>query len=529
MASAATLPLFNWLTERGSGVLLHPTCLPGDQGIGTFEPGPIERFLDFLEASGNRYCQVCPLGPTGYGDSPYQCFSAFAGNPYLIDVFALVRLGLLAPEDIEPLQSMDHHRVDFGQLWQCKWLLLFKAHARYVALGRPELPYGDFSEFRKANAEWLEPYALFRACKDHFHGKPWWEWPAEVRTHAAASKTKLPTQLAVSVEAHVFNQYLFFGQWSLVRAAARQRGIQIIGDLPIFVARDSADAWASPELFEIDTATGLPIAVAGVPPDYFAATGQLWGNPLYQWSAHAKTGYAWWLARLRASFAQADILRIDHFRAFHDYWRIPFPAATAQIGEWRPGPGLDFFRAVHAAFPDAKIIAEDLGDISEGVCELRAQAGLPGMAILQFAFGSQNSNPYLPHNHSANSVVYPGTHDNDTSNSWYATADAKTQDHLRRYLRVPGTEVCWDFIRASYASVARLSVVPLQDILGLGSEARLNTPGRAEGNWQWRYRARDLECLCGDTTRYLRELGALYGRLPEPAPEAETPAAETAG
>lgn len=505
--------LFDWLTDRAAGVLLHPTSLPGDQGIGTLEAGPLERFLDFLAASGLRYWQVCPLGPTGYGDSPYQCFSAFAGNPYLIDIFALVRLGLLDPADVEPLQALNRQHVDFGQLWQCKWLLLFKAHARYVAQACPALPYGDFADFRKTQADWLEPYAYFRALKDYYHGQPWWEWPAETRTYASARRSPLHRQLTVATEAHAFTQYLFAGQWALVRAAASRRKIQIIGDLPIFVARDSADAWAAPHLFEIEPATGKPLAVAGVPPDYFSATGQLWGNPLYRWKAHANDGFAWWQARLRASFAQADVIRIDHFRAFHDYWRIPATAQTAKEGEWVEGPGLAFFRAIHAAFPTAKIIAEDLGDLSPGVRRLRAATGLPGMVILQFAFGGQSDNLYLPHNHAANAVVYPGTHDNDTTLGWYDTANEKTRDHVRRYLRVPGHEIGWDFIRAAYASHARLAVIPLQDLLCLGSEARFNTPGKAEGNWQWRYRARDLDCLCGETSRYLRELGELFGRV----------------
>jgi len=313
-----------------------------------------------------------------------------------------------------------------------------------------------------------------------------------------------------------------------VRAAAAQRGIEIVGDLPIFVARDSADSWAAPHLFEIDEATGRPLAVAGVPPDYFSADGQLWGNPLYRWDVHAADGYAWWLSRLHASFALVDVVRIDHFRGFDEFWRIPADAATARTGAWRPGPGLGFLRAVRAAFPSAKIIAEDLGEIGPAVRALRDQAGLPGMVILQFAFGGKSDNLYLPHNHQPNSVVFPGTHDNDTSLGWYATADEKTRDQVRRYLRVAGAEIGWDFVRAAYASVCRLAVVPLPDLLSLGSKARFNTPGRAEGNWQWRYRARDLDCLCGATTRYLRELGELYDRAPRPAAPALTASTEPA-
>jgi 4-alpha-glucanotransferase len=519
-------PLFNWLNTRATGVLLHPTCLPGEQGIGTFELGPVERLLDFLAAGGIHYWQLCPLGPTGFGDSPYQCFSAFAGNPYLIDLFALARLGLLTPTDIEPLQFLERERVDFGHLWQLKGLMLSRAHARYREQGRPVLPYGDFAAFRREHAAWLEPYAYFRALKDHYEGRPWWEWPAETRGYATARQASLHARLAAAIESHAFAQYLFFGQWALVRAAAAQRGIEIIGDIPIFVARDSADTWAAPHLFEIDEATGLLLAGAGVPPDYFSSEGQLWGNPLYRWDVHAADGYAWWLSRLRASFALADVVRIDHFRGFDEYWRIPAGAATARTGAWRPGPGLAFFRAVQAAFPSAKIIAEDLGEIGPSVRALRDQAGLPGMVILQFAFGGKADNFYLPHHHRPNSVVYPGTHDNDTSLGWYATADEKTRDHVRRYLRVAGSEIGWDFVRAAYASVCRLAVLPLPDLLSLGSEARFNTPGRTEGNWQWRYGDRALDCLCGATTRYLRELGELYDRAPQPA--ADEPAATTA-
>jgi 4-alpha-glucanotransferase len=515
-AAASDQPLFHWLTHRAAGVLLHPTGLPGDQGIGTFEPAPIERFLDFLAAGGLRYWQLCPLGPTGFGDSPYQCFSAFAGNPYLIDLFALVRLGLLTPADLAPLHFLEHERVDFGRLWQLKWLMIFRAHARFRELGRPALPYGDFAAFQREHATWLEPYAYFRALKDHYQGRPWWEWPAETRRYASAQQAALRTQLASAIEAHAFSQYLFFGQWAHVRAAAAQRGIQIVGDLPIFVARDSADTWAAPQLFEIDEATGRPLAVAGVPPDYFSADGQLWGNPLFRWDVHAADGYAWWLDRLRASFALADVVRIDHFRGFDEFWRVPADATSAKAGAWQPGPGLAFFRAVRATFPAAKIVAEDLGNIGPAVRALRDQTGLPGMVILQFAFGGKSDNLYLPHNQTPNCVVYPGTHDNDTSIGWYATADEKTRDHVRRYLRVPGTEIGWDFIRSAYASVGRLAMIPLQDILSLDSAGRFNTPGRAEGNWQWRYRARDLDRLCGETTRYLRELGELYGRTPPP-------------
>jgi 4-alpha-glucanotransferase len=298
----------------------------------------------------------------------------------------------------------------------------------------------------------------------------------------------------------------------LVRAAARERGIEIIGDLPIFVAGDSADAWANPGLFELDPKTFLPLAVAGVPPDYFSADGQLWGNPLYRWDAHRADGYAWWLARMRATFEVCDIVRIDHFRGFDAYWRIPYPAKNARVGKWVPGPGLDLFRAFHAAFPDARIIAEDLGELTDSVVRLREDSGLPGMLVLQFAWGGDAKNGYLPHNATPNCVVYPGTHDNDTTVGWYRAADEMTRDHVRRYLRISGQEIAWDFVRAGYAAVPNLAVFALQDLLGLGGEARFNTPGVAAGNWQWRYAAAQLESLHRASAPYLRELGELYGR-----------------
>ncbi len=512
------MALFDWLSNRMAGVLLHPTSFPGDQGIGTFDEQAV-RFLDFLAAAGVRCWQICPLGPTGYGDSPYQCFSSFAGNPYLIDLNSLAAGGLLSPADLAPLRRLDSGRVDFGAIYGLKWPLLRQAHRNYRSIGEPSLGAEGYSAFKARQTDWLEPYAYFQALKDHHGGRPWTEWPAETRRYSAALKSRLRTKLEPEIDSHRFLQYVFSIQWGRVRQAAASRGISIIGDIPIFAAADSADAWSHPELFEIDPSTGQPIAVAGVPPDYFSADGQLWGNPLYCWDRHAAEGYSWWLARLAASFEFCDILRVDHFRGFDEYWRIPWPAKTARIGKWTPGPGLDFFRAVKARFPDARIIAEDLGVITPALVRLRDESGLPGMAVLQFAFGDTAANPYLPHNLVANGVVYPGTHDNDTTLGWYATADEKTRSHARRYLRVKGDEIGWDSIRASYEAVSRLAVIPMQDILSLGSEARFNLPGKAAGNWQWRYTEAQLDSLLGGTASYLRELGDLYGRLSVPAKE----------
>lgn len=490
---------------------MHPTSLPSVFGVGAFDSAVLP-LLDFMAAAGMDHWQLCPLGPTGYGDSPYQCFSSFAGNPYLIDPAPLVRAALLTDVAVSPLRDLSADRVDFGALYTRKLPLLFSAHASWRRDPKRELPYGDFAGFRRKHAAWLESYALFSALKDHFSGKPWWEWPEEVRSFAAAGKSPLRQQVAERAEAYAFIQYLFFGQWTQVRAEAAKRGIQIIGDTPIFTALDSADVWTSPQLFQLDRRTLRPTAVAGVPPDYFSADGQLWGNPLYDWSAHAAENYAWWLSRLRANFELCDIVRIDHFRGFEAYWSVPAGSATARNGKWIEGPGLHFFAAVKAAMPDAKLIAEDLGLLTPATIALRDATGLPGMAVLQFAFGGEADNLYLPHNHRVNTVVYPGTHDNDTTLGWYATAAEKTRDHVRRYFRVSGSEVGWDFLRSAYASVANLAIIPLQDLMNLGAEARFNTPGKSQGNWTWRYRTEQLRALHEGSARYLRELAELYGR-----------------
>lgn len=505
-------PLFNWLTTRASGVLLHPTSFPGHQGIGVLD-AHADQLFDFMASAGLRYWQICPLGPTGYGDSPYQCFSAFAGNPYLIDLEVLVKARLLSPADLLPLRTIPPDRIDFGQLYQLKWPLLFRAFAAFRAGGETFASYGPFAEFRQAHAEWLEPYCTFLALKDHFGGRAWWTWPETERFYSRARQSALLPQIAERAAAHAFFQYLFFGQWQSVRSRAATRGIEIIGDAPIFVAADSADVWAHPELFQIDQVTGRSLAVAGVPPDYFSADGQLWGNPLYAWENHQRDGYAWWIRRLQANLALCDVVRIDHFRGFDTYWSIPAGAPNARKGTWETGPGLDFFRAIRDALPDCRLIAEDLGELAPSVVDLRRDTGLPGMTILQFAFGGDASNLYLPHNLEANSVVYPGTHDNDTTLGWYRSADAKTTDHVRRYLRVSGQEIGWDFIRTAFGAVSNLAVVPMQDYLSLGAEARLNTPGLPQGNWQWRYRSEQLADLHHYSGVYLRQLGELTGRV----------------
>lgn len=507
-------PLFHWLTSRRCGILLHPTCLPSDLGVGNFG-SEAYRFIEFLADAGMRYWQICPLGPTGFGDSPYQCFSAFAGNPYLIDLHPLVAEGLLTEADLFPLQNLPREHVDYGQLYEHFWPVLSQAAKAFAAKKSPDLPgCGHFQAFLRQHAAWLEPYAAFRATKAHFDGKAWFDWPKTARTYSDWQKSNLPGKLKDAIAAEKFYQYVFFGQWHQLREHAGRHGVEIIGDVPIFVALDSADVWSNPEIFQLGS-NGKPKAVAGVPPDYFSPLGQLWGNPLFDWDVLKKRGYDWWIERLRANFDLYDVVRIDHFRGFHDYWAIPAKAEDARGGTWKDGPGLDFFHQVREALPEARLIAEDLGDLSPGVHTLRAETGLPGMAILQFAFGGDSSNSYLPHNHEHNSVIYAGTHDNDTTLGWFWSEGEHVREHVQRYLGI-GTEAPqWDFIRACYRSPARLSILTFQDLLNLGSAARMNTPGAAMGNWQWRFQPEDLNHLWGESAHYLKDLGGLYGRLPE--------------
>jgi len=505
-------PLFNWLEARASGVLLHPTSIPSEHGVGNFGPHAY-RFVDFLAESGFRYWQLCPLGPTGFGDSPYQCFSAFAGNPYLIDLNALVELGLLKAGELLPLRNLPSDRVDYGELYETFWPIITRAAKRFFDDGeKAAARYGDFKQFRRRHGDWLEPYAAYRATKAHFGGKPWFQWPKKYRTYADWSASTLGKKLRAAINAEAFFQYVFMGQWTALRNYAAKKNVGVIGDVPIFVALDSADVWSNPEIFQLD-ANGKPKAVAGVPPDYFSPLGQLWGNPLFDWEALKEQDYAWWITRLKANFELYDVVRIDHFRGFHDYWAIPARAKDARGGKWKDGPGIDFFEAVANALPNAPLIAEDLGDLTEGVHALRRETGLPGMAILQFAFGGDAKNSYLPHNHEQNSVIYAGTHDNNTTLGWYWSEGEHIRDHVRRYFAVGDEAPQWDFIRACLRSTGRLAVVTLQDMLNLGEDARMNAPGQAEGNWQWRYQPEDVEFLSREVAPYLLDQNRLYGRI----------------
>lgn len=504
-------PLYNWLNERTAGVLLHVSSLPSETGIGNLGDGAY-RYIDFLNASGMSIWQICPLGPTGYGDSPYQCFSAFAGNPYFIDFQPLVAEGLITHEEYSHLGALPQDHVDYGAVYNTLWPLLRNAYERFKASKKKQfLNYGLITKFRKAQSAWIEDFALFLALKENFGGQCWLDWPAEFRSAAGARRQKIPPEVTDTAEAHIFYQYLFYAQLAKLRAYAGTQGVEILGDAPIFVALDSADVWANPELFQLKK-NGQPKAVAGVPPDYFSADGQLWGNPLYHWAEHEKTGFAWWIERVRSNLEFYDIVRLDHFRGFESYWSVPASETTARNGKWIPCPGLKLFKAIRKACPEAKLVAEDLGVITDEVNELREATGLPGMAVLQFAFGGEADNAYLPHNYDRNCVVYSGTHDNDTTIGWYNTLDEATQDHIRRYLGVTGDAIAWDLIRAAIRSSAHLAVFPLQDLLNLGNEARLNKPGSPVGNWQWRYLPHQLEQLKNESSPYLREQLKLFGR-----------------
>lgn len=492
--------------ERSSGILLHPTSLPGPYGIGDIGPQAFS-FVDFVADSGCGLWQVLPLGPTGYGDSPYQCFSAFAGNPYLISPDGLLEDGLLGPLDLTDLPPFPADRVDYGWVIPWKLDLLARAWERFSSTPHHPLQQ-EFAAFCRQQAAWLDDYALFMALKDAYQGAPWTQWPASLRDREPDALESIRQQHAQAVDRYRFYQFIFFRQWKRLRAHANGRGVKIIGDIPIFVAHDSADVWAHPELFYLDK-TGRPTVVAGVPPDYFSPTGQLWGNPLYHWEIHKKTGYAWWLARFRATLELVDIIRLDHFRGFAGYWEVPGDAPTAETGRWVPGPGADFFATVREKLGGLPIIAEDLGEITPDVIALRDQFNLPGMKIMQFAF-SGPENPFLPHNFVPNCVAYTGTHDNDTAMGWYHTAPEHERDYARRYLAVDGSNFAWDLIRAAWRSVAVFAIAPMQDLLSLGSEARMNFPGRPAGNWMWRMPA---DALRPDIRERLREFNGLYGRL----------------
>lgn len=494
---------------RSAGILLHPTSLPGPDGIGDLGPEAY-RWVNFLAESGCSLWQILPLGPTGYGDSPYQCFSAFAGNPYLVSPALLLEDGLLSAADLADRPDFPPERVDFGPVIQWKLTLLDRAYKRFKR-STSQKRKTAFDEFQAENAGWLPDFALFMAIKESQGGQSWDHWHAALRQREPAALQAFSESNQDAIQRHIFRQFLFFRQWQALREYAHQKGIQIIGDVPIFVAYDSADAWANPDLFYFDD-QGKPTVVAGVPPDYFSATGQLWGNPLYRWDYHRQTGYAWWIRRVEASLNLVDIIRLDHFRGFAAYWEVPYGDPTAENGKWVPGPGIGLFEAVRERLGSLPIIAEDLGEITPDVIAMRDQLGLPGMKILQFAFAADPEDLFLPHNYVRNCVAYTGTHDNDTSLGWYRSVPENERDLARRYLARSGEDISWDFIRAVWSSISVFALAPLQDFLKLGTEARMNYPGRASGNWSWRYPAHVLD---EPIKARIKETNFLYSRLPE--------------
>ena len=496
---------------RLSGILLHPTSLPGPHGIGELGPSA-HKFIDFLAESESHLWQVLPLGPTGYGDSPYQSFSAFAGNPYLISLDELIVDGLLIPEDLEVMPDWPSDRVDYGALIQWKLSVLECAFNRFTANPSSELQTA-LTKFSAENAAWLDDFALFMAMKEAHGGGAWGGWPEPLRKREVGALALARATCRDQIARFTFYQFLFYRQWVAVRAHAHQRGIQIIGDIPIFVAYDSADVWSHPELFYLDE-QDKPTVVAGVPPDLFSPTGQLWGNPLYKWEVHKIDGYIWWRERLRTTLKVVDILRLDHFRGFAGYWEIPAGSPTAETGRWAPGPGADLFDALVADLRqttgkfELPLIAEDLGVITADVVELSERYHLPGMKILQFGFSGPD-NPFLPHNYIPNCVAYTGTHDNDTARGWFETAPEDEKNFALRYMNVEGSHFSWDLIRAIWASVAVFAIAPMQDLLDLGTEARMNFPGKLGGNWEWRMADDDLSDELG---KKLRALNYLYRR-----------------
>jgi 4-alpha-glucanotransferase len=503
---------------RCSGILLHVTSLPGGHGIGDLGNSAHE-FVEFLAESGQKIWQVLPLSPTGYGDSPYQCFSAFAGNPLLIDLSALREQGLLSLQDVTNVPDFSKELVEYGRVIDFKQGLLRKAAHTFFADGGLT-DRGAFDIFCQNNTDWLDDYALFMACKAVHKDVAWTNWDSGIQQRDSAVLKEWQKKLSPETAVHKFAQFAFFQQWEKLKTHCNRYGVKIMGDIPIYVAHDSADVWANPELFRLDE-QGRPAAVAGVPPDYFSATGQLWGNPLYRWDVSAASGHRWWIHRFRASLKLFDLVRLDHFRGFEAHWEVPASASTAAGGKWVKGPGAEFFHALQTELKELPFIAENLGVITPEVEALRQQFGFPGMSLLQFAFGNDPQGPtFRPHNYSRELAAYTGGHDNDTTVGWWTspgigestrTAEdiREERDFTRAYLGFQDEPVNWVFIRAVLASVAAIAIIPLQDVLGLGSEARMNLPGTVSENWTWRYKP---ETLTKEVSEQLQRLTVLYDR-----------------
>ncbi len=489
---------------RASGILLPVSSIPSAYGIGSFSREAYE-FVDFLKEAGQTFWQILPLGPTGYGDSPYQSFSTFAGNPYYIDLEELIQKGLVSREICESRDwGESDSYVDYEKIYQSRFAVLKEAFKNSNIEDNE-----DFRKFLQKNDFWLSDYALYMAVKDANNGKSWSEWEEEIRLRKPEALAGYRRQLAEEILFYEFQQYLFDAQWQRLKKYANDKGIRIIGDIPIYVAFDSADTWANPELFELNE-DREPTGVAGCPPDAFSATGQLWGNPLYRWSYHRKTEYAWWMQRISYCYRLYDVLRIDHFRGFDEYYHIPYGDSTAEFGHWEKGPGYDLFRVMKEKIGDRPVIAEDLGFLTPTVKELLEQTGYPGMKVLQFAFDSREESDYLPHNYTANSVVYTGTHDNDTTQGWYRVINDHDRSFADKYLNIKEEEeAVWTFVRAALSSVSDTAVIPMQDYLGLGTQARINVPSTLGNNWKWRMQKGQTNSALAEK---IRDVCRLYGR-----------------
>ena len=491
---------------RAGGVLLHATSLPGKYGIGDFG-GEAYRFIDFLSRAGQTYWQILPLGPTGYGDSPYQSFSAFAGNVLLISPEKIVEDGFLTSKEISKLPKFSADRVDFGAVIEWKIKILKQAFERFKRTDDANIA-AAFHEFCDRNNFWLEDFALYRAIKSSISQDSWQDWDESLKLREPEALEKTKRELDEAIFAEKFYQFLFFKQWFELKRYANERGVKIIGDVPIFVALDSTDVWCNPSQFKLNE-DGSPKVVSGVPPDYFSNTGQRWGNPIYDWERMQADGFRWWIERMKFTLQQTDVARVDHFRGFAACWEIPANDKIAQNGRWVHAPGAELFNAVQNALGDLPLMAEDLGEITPDVENLRDSFSLAGMKILLFAFGGGAGNPYLPHNHVKNAVVYTGNHDNDTVVGWFKSAGRAERDFCLKYLNSNGREIHWDFIRAAFSSVADTAIVPMQDILGLGNEGRMNLPSTYSGNWNWRCKVSDLSEELADRLRAITET---YGR-----------------
>lgn len=496
---------------RASGVLLHPTSLPGPHGSGDLGPAALH-FVDWLVAAGQKLWQILPLGGIGAGNSPYMSPSAFAGNVLLIDLAELAQHGWLDPAELVPDVHFQDRRVAYDAVVPWRLARLERAAARFAAAGAPA-DHAAFAGFCRAQGHWLDDYALFMTLADRHPGRTWAEWDAPLARREPAALAEVARRDADRIAFWKFGQWCFQRQWSRVKAYANQRGVKIVGDTPIFIAYHSAEVWAHRELFELEP-DGTPSVVAGVPPDAFSDVGQRWGNPLYRWPAHAADGYAWWVQRIRHTFELVDIVRIDHFRGFAGYWEIPASEPTAMRGQWKAGPGAALFEAVSRALGPMPVIAEDLGVITPDVVELRKAFDFPGMRILHFAFGDTSGNNYLPHNFEPDTVVYTGTHDNETSIGWWESLDEGLRRHVADYFGTDGREMHWTLIRAACASVADTAIYPLQDVLGLGAAHRMNWPGQGEGWWEWRFA---WEQVRPEHAQRLAHLCALYRRDGTPA------------